>query len=48
MNQTFAFDKSENDIKSMAILTAQFIKEGVIFTVRQNDFGFEISLTGGF
>jgi len=48
MNQTFTFDKSEEDIKSMAILTAQFIKEGVVFTIRQDDYGFEITLTGGF
>ena len=48
MNQTFTFDKSEEDIKSMAILTAQFIKEGVVFAIRQDDFAFEITLTGGF
>jgi len=48
MNQTFVFNKSEEDIKSMAILTAQFVKEGVVFTIRQDDYGFEITLTGGF
>ena len=42
------FDRSEKDMKAMAVFVAQLIREGVTFTIRQDNVGFEIELTGGF
>jgi len=44
----FSFDRSDEDMKAMAVFVAQLIREGVTFTVRQDNAAFEIELTGGF
>ena len=44
----FKFNNDEDGIRSMAVLTAQFVKEGVVFVVESWPSEWIITLTGGF
>ena len=44
----FRFDYTDRGIRSMAVLVSQFVREGITFSVMQDDIGFEVKLTGGF
>jgi len=45
---TLSFDRSEKDMRAMAVFIAQLVREGVTFTINQDNIAFEIKLTGGF
>lgn len=45
---TIVFRKTEEETKLFAIVVAQLIKEDVVFSVRSDDVGWEIHLSGGY
>ena len=44
----FTFKMDNAGIRLAAVFAAQLVKEGVTFSIRQDDFSIEITLTGGF
>lgn len=43
----FSFKDDNQGVQKMASFVAVLITEGIVFEVRQDDYGFEIVLTGG-
>jgi hypothetical protein len=46
--KTIAFKKNEAETKLFVIVLAQIIREGLTYTIRQDNVGWEIELTGGY
>lgn len=47
-SKRIAFNKDEDGTRMLAVFVSQLIREGVVFSVRANDFVYEVELTGGF
>jgi len=47
-NMRFTFKADEKGVRLAAVFAAQLVKEGIVFSVLQDEFGIEIKLTGGF
>ena len=48
MKPTIEFKRDEAGIRDAAILIAQFVREGITFSVQTDNVGIAITLTGGF
>jgi len=46
--KTFIFDRSPEDTQLMAVLCAEFVRQGVTFKVAGDKIGWEVTLTGGY
>lgn len=45
---TFTFNTDIEGIRLASVCVATLVKEGVVFTIKQDSYSVEIKLTGGF